>query len=392
MRKISSDYLFDGQHLIKNAGIVISDAGAILEVVQEHEYNPSEFEYFPGLITPGFINAHCHLELSHLKNFVPTGTGLLPFISSVVRLRDIPEDIIMKAIHDADQLMWKNGIVAVGDISNKMDTISVKQNSRIKYHTFIEMFDFMQEQLTDTFFENYKKVYDAYGSLSKSFVPHAAYSVSHKLFDLIAVNNQHNDVISIHNQEVPDEDQLFISKEGGFQKFFESFGFSIEHFKPIHQSAVHYSIPKLDSGNHVLLVHNTCTKPEDMIFIHSMLPNVFYVTCPNANLYIENTLPDYKYFIDHQVAMCIGTDSLTSNWNLSILDELLCLQKFHSQIPLVELLKWATYNGAKALRMDHQLGSIAVGKCPGLNWISNIEMDHLGSVKLSMDASVLKII
>ena len=70
----------------------------------------------------------------------------------------------------------------------------------------------------------------------------------------------------------------------------------------------------------------------------------------------------------------------------------MCLQKFHSQIPLVELLKWATYNGAKALRMDHQLGSIAVGKCPGLNWISNIEMDHLGSVKLSMDASVLKII
>ena len=69
MRKINSDYLFDGQQLIKNAGIVISDTGTILEIAQEQDYHPSEFEYFPGLITPGFISAHCHLELSHLKNF-----------------------------------------------------------------------------------------------------------------------------------------------------------------------------------------------------------------------------------------------------------------------------------------------------------------------------------
>ena len=64
--------------------------------------------------------------------------------------------------------------------------------------------------------------------------------------------------------------------------------------------------------------------------------------------------------------MTIGTDSLTSNWQLSILEEIKTIRKYASYVSLDTLLEWATINGAKALGFDHKLGSIEVGKKPGL--------------------------
>lgn len=88
-----------------------------MDNAQDHD--PSSVKYLKGMIVPGFVNTHCHLELSHMKGQVDTGTKLLPFLQSVVTFRDIDQDVILHAIKDGDEEMYKNGIVAVGDISNK---------------------------------------------------------------------------------------------------------------------------------------------------------------------------------------------------------------------------------------------------------------------------------
>jgi cytosine/adenosine deaminase-related metal-dependent hydrolase len=104
---------------------------------------------------------------------------------------------------------------------------------------------------------------------------------------------------------------------------------------------------------------------------------VFWATCPNANLYIENRLPEYRRFTEARAQVCIGTDSLTSNWQLNILEEMKTILRYQSYLDFETVLQWATINGAKALGFDNELGSIEAGKTPGLVWIQNMENNKL---------------
>ncbi|MEY4906115.1 MAG: hypothetical protein RLZZ292_3930, partial [Bacteroidota bacterium] len=97
-----------------------------------------------------------------------------------------------------------------------------------------------------------------------------------------------------------------------------------------------------------------------------------WATCANANLYIENRLPNYQLFLDADARMTIGTDSLTSNWQLSVLEELKTIQRFQSYVPTETLLRWATLHGAQALGFDQDLGSLEIGKTPGVNLLKNL--------------------
>lgn len=110
------------------------------------------------------------------------------------------------------------------------------------------------------------------------------------------------------------------------------------------------------------------SQPTDIKAAHSWMrrEQSFWCTCPNANLYIENRLPNYRHFIDNQAVVCIGTDSLTSNWQLSILEEMKTIARFQSYVGFELLLRWATLNGALALGFEDDFGSIEVGKTPGL--------------------------
>ena len=128
-----------------------------------------------------------------------------------------------------------------------------------------------------------------------------------------------------------------------------------------------------------MFVHNTLTTEADIEAAHQQLrnENVFWATCPNANLYIENNLPNYKNFIKTNATVCIGTDSLTSNWQLNILEEMKTILKYQSYLNFETVIKWATINGAKALGFADVLGSIEVGKTPGLVLVENMENGKL---------------
>ncbi|HYC30581.1 MAG TPA: amidohydrolase family protein, partial [Chitinophagaceae bacterium] len=238
-------------------------------------------------------------------------------------------------------------------------------------------FDLMDEVKTQEVFDGYKKVYDALDETAfsrKSMSPHAPYSMSPTLFRLINDTNRDNGMLtqSIHNQETRHEDDLFLTGKSEIIPFFENWGVSFSKFKPTGKTSIHYALGHLDSKHRCLFVHNTLTTRNDIAAAHSKLgaDKCFWVTCPNANLYIENRLPRYKEFIETNATICIGTDSLTSNWQLSILEEMKTILKYQSWLDFKTVLTWATINGAKALGWDHELGSIEPGKTPGLVHIS----------------------
>lgn len=385
MKKFSADLIYTVDSAPLKDTVVITDAkGKILAIDALVNHDPVTVEKHHGSIVPGFVNTHCHLELSHMKGIVDTGTSLIPFITAVVQKRNMQPDFIAEAIKKADQEMYDNGIVAVGDISNAKDTFEAKSKSKLRYYTFIEMFDFLQEGNAQSTFEAGNDVYQqlkvAKGS-KKSFVPHAPYSVSKNLFKIIKQHNSKggNLTVSIHNQETPPEQELFLSGKGGFKDFYSRFGISLDEFKPTKKTAIHYALKNLNPRNKNLFVHNTLTSKEDIEAAQKWSKNVFWATCPNANLYIENRLPNYQYFLETDAKMTIGTDSLTSNWQLSILEEMKTITRFQSYIPFETVLKWATLNGAEALGFEKDLGSIEVGKCPGLNLLVSPEMGTFNS-------------
>lgn len=385
MRKYTADliYTLTGSAL-KDHVIVTDNDGKIMSIDPADKHDMSSVESYKGIITPGFINTHCHLELSHMKGLIDTGTGLLDFIGNVVKYRDFPQEQILDAIEVADREMYEEGIVAVGDISNKADTADTKRKSGIHYYTFVEMFDFMQSSLTESTIDQYKAVFDAHsdeGGNKKCFVPHAPYTVSEGLYEHIRNENYQYDTVSIHNQETPHEDELFMHKTGGFIDFYKQFGFSLDKFEPIGKSSIHQAMKYMNAMVKTLFVHNTMTTAEDIAKAQDWNFRTFWATCANANLYIENRLPNYKAFVEAEAKMTIGTDSLTSNWQLSILEEMKTIKKYKSFLSFDTLLTWACKNGAEALGYEAELGTIEVGKKPGLVHI-DAEISNDGEVDI----------
>jgi len=379
MKYFTADYVLPITSApIKEGVIVLDETGVIHKLGVRSDFKSSDLQVFKGILVPGFINTHCHLELSHMQGVCPTGTKLIQFITNVVQLREYDQEIIQQHIKEKDEAMWTAGIQAVGDISNKLDTTEQKAKSPISYYTFVECFDMMQPKMTEGTIENYRAVFagQARGEGNKkSFVPHAPYSVTPELFDFLNRANSDKATISIHNTETADENQLFQDGSGGFKSFYESLGISLDHFQPTGTNSIDYALKHMTPKRRNLFVHNTLTTSEDISKTHTWSDETYWATCPNANLYIENSLPNYRLFLDADAKMTIGTDSIMSNWQLDIWEEIKTINKMQSYVPLTDLLQWATINGAEALGYARTMGSFEIGKQPG---IVNVELDWRG--------------
>ncbi|HEY0030737.1 MAG TPA: amidohydrolase family protein [Bacteroidia bacterium] len=392
MRKISADYIFPiASEPIRNGVVTISDNGTIISV--EGPAGQSS-EHYEGIICPGFINTHCHLELSHLRAQISENKGMTGFITELIGKRTVfTEDVIQQAIADAEAEMIRNGIVAVGDISNNNSTFSQKAKGNLRYHTFLEIFSMDPGKAVDTFNKGLsleKELQALNAKLPHSIIPHAPYTMSEPLLELI---NQHaavkQNILSIHNQESEGESELFISNDGVMFDAFRAMGIPVSFMRKTGVNSLQSTLPLLNKASKILLVHNTFTSKEDLQFIKSHLsnltPQIYFCTCPNANKYIENRLPNYDIFIAENARVTIGTDSLASNWSLSVLDELKTITAFYPHLSLQTLLSWATKNGADFLNFDH-LGTIEKGKKPGLNLLKNVD-----DLKITNATEVLKL-
>ncbi|MDI9366275.1 MAG: amidohydrolase family protein [Flavobacterium sp.] len=387
--KYQADYLFTGTEILNNNAVLITDKKGIVETITTASEAGADIEQLQGLLTPGFINCHCHLELSHMKGLIPKHTGLVDFILHILQLRHSSEAHILEAISNAEAAMKANGIVAVGDISNNALTLSQKLKGNLQYHNFIEVSGF-SPGIAQVRFNTALAVYRAFKThftTSTVMVPHAPYSVSPQLFQLIdGVSTQH--ISSIHNQETKDENAFFLAGEGLFNKLYQSIGSDIaSFFKPSKQNSLQTVIPQIQSPKKLLLVHDTFTSQADIYFLQQQTQDYVFCLCVNANQYIENLLPPINLFRQNNCSIVLGTDSLASNCQLSIVSEIQTIAKHFTEIPMVELLSWATINGAKALNMDSKLGSFSRGKQPGIVLIDSI--NHNGLITSNSKAKVI---
>jgi cytosine/adenosine deaminase-related metal-dependent hydrolase len=347
----------------------------------------TDVQELEGILCPGFVNAHCHLELSHMKGMIPAHTGLQEFVKQIVALRQVAPETIQEAIVTAEAEMMANGIVAVGDISNTLDTLEQKAKHNLAYYSFVELYDLDPTRAADKILaglEIQKQFQE--NCVRASLVPHAPYSVTNNLWNLLS---EHFGIhtISMHNQETPDENDFFKNKTGSFLGMYERTKVNLDFFEATGLSSLQSILPIFKKAHYGILVHNSFTSAEDIQAVHAAMNNAFWCLCPNANQYIEKTMPPVELLRSENANIVVGTDSYASNWSLNVLDELKTIQQHQPQIPLAEMLGWATINGARALQMDKHLGSFEKGKKPGLVLIKGI--DALNSLK---DASSHKIL
>ncbi len=372
MRIISANSIFTGiNFLSQEMALVIDDFGILKDIVKKTEIQSSEIEHYDDIIAPGFVNAHCHLELSHLFSQIDPKTGLIEFLKQVITKRNnFNKKEQEDAAIEADFKMWESGIVAVGDISNIDTTFKTKTSSKIYYHTFIELIG-LNPLHSETIFEkglSLLKELENY-NLIGSLAAHAPFSSSKLLINKIAnYNSSNNLAFSIHNQESEEETKFFAGRPSGINDLFAYLNIDINWFIPPKISSLLSYLDEIPNKKS-LLVHNTFCKEEDIIA--SKYKFINWCFCPGANLFIENTLPNYDLFLNHNQNWCIGTDSLASNQKLDMCFEASILLAKSPSISIESILKALTYNGAKALGIEDKFGKLIIGKNTGLNLIQH---------------------
>ena len=373
MRKITADYIYPGNAApIKEGTITIDDDGIIVNISTKKE---SDAVYYRGIICPGFVNVHCHSELSYAKYKISERSGIDQFIHDLEGLkRSVSDEEKSKSVAKAFDEMEAQGIVAVGDIMNTPLSIEAKKQSKIAFYNFVEVYG---SHAKDTE-RNWNHALGLVAAVEgvKNIVPHAPYSLSRTLFQRIRDYQKANSTLSIHHMESEGEAEYFLSASGPLAERFQSWGLEFPPYIPTHKRPLASLGSFFQSAERLLLIHNTVINQEDIDFAKQNFQNTYYGLCPNANLYIEGDLPPVDLLKNQDLDICLGTDSLASNHQLSILEEMKTLN-MNFDVSLKELIRWATYNGACALGMESDLGSIEKGKRPGLLLLQNKRDDKV---------------
>ena len=332
-----------------------------------------------GAIVPGFVNAHCHVELSHLQGKFYKGSGMAGFIDQINALRDwAGRDVKVELTRKWMDKMWDDGVSAMADISNDDSSFEVKASHKMYTRTFLEVFG-SEPEMCDGVMRDVTAlnvVADEVG-IDAAPTPHSCYTMSPQLLSASAAAGLEKGYISYHSQESQEEEDLLISGSGAMYENRKRNGMSTPPVTG--ESSLKYFIERLSDAKeapydeHILLVHNVCLKQDDIDAAKKVMKNVYWAVCPLSNIFIHNALPPIELMRVNNLAIAVGTDSLSSNDDLSMIKEMACLKTNFPEVPMGEILTWASLNGARFLAKDAVLGSIENGKRPGLVLIKGLD-------------------
>jgi cytosine/adenosine deaminase-related metal-dependent hydrolase len=207
--------------------------------------------------------------------------------------------------------------------------------------------------------------------------PHSCYTMSPDLLSASAAAGLARGFLSYHSQESQEEEDLLRTGSGAMYENRKRSGMSTPPVTG--ESSLKYFIERLEAAadapyeQHILLVHNVCLAQDDIDAAKAKMKNVYWAICPLSNIFIHNALPPIALMRENGLDIMLGTDSLSSNDDLDMVKEMYCLRANFPEVPMSEIITWATANGARFLSKEDVLGSLEVGKKPGIVRISNID-------------------
>lgn len=369
-------YTLESPQPIRNGYVEYDETdGTILSVGSCAEGETVE----PGALVPGFVNAHCHVELSHLHKKFRKGTGMAGFIDQINELRDwAGREAKAQLVQEWMDKMWADGVSAMADISNDDSSFDVKSGHKMYTRTFLEVFGSEPHMCEGVMAEvtELGRVADKAG-IDAAPTPHSCYTMSPQLLSASAAAGLAKGYLSYHSQESQEEEDLLRSGSGAMYENRRRSGMSTPPVTG--ESSLKYFLDRLADAKpapydeHILLVHNVCLAQDDIDAAKKVMNNVYWAVCPLSNIFIHNALPPIPLMRRNGLAITLGTDSLSSNDDLDMVKEMYCLHANFPEVPMSEILTWASMNGAAFLSKEDTLGSLSAGKKPGVVRISEID-------------------
>jgi cytosine/adenosine deaminase-related metal-dependent hydrolase len=382
MKKYCPEYLFtDTGCIVSGKTVAVGSNGTIASVYNSIS-NEENVIALKGLLLPGFVNSHCHLELSWSKGLFPEAFGIEQFYGAMRGVHAQRPASTSEIIAVAIDEQYSNGVNVIADISNTAESCDAKKSSRIRFHTFVETFGLNRLHTNEKLDEAISLLpkFTANSNNSASLSAHTLHTLSNELMQSLMRKISDNNMLhSIHFLESKEE-IAFFKHSKPIQNIHEEPYFEKSPFKTATLAAINL-LPQKTS---VLFVHNTFAGATDIDQLIANFSEPWFCFCPASNLYITGELPNVPMFISKTQNMVIGTDSLASNHELNLLKEIDILLKAFPKMEPEILLQAITINGARMLNVDHIFGSISPNKKPGLVLLDNYQsgLRTFGSLNL----------
>jgi cytosine/adenosine deaminase-related metal-dependent hydrolase len=342
-------------------GAVVFDGAKVVGVGPRAALKADSWTDTRSILMPGLVNAHVHLELSKLRGETRSGGGFGPWVSSMMARREVLQPELDEESIDAGIAeLLRTGTVAIGEVSNTLASVPLLATAPLLGRVFHEVFGISREAA-----ERMRAAAQAKRAattwpknLSYTLAPHTVYSLHADVLKELARGRT-----SLHLSEHAAEHAFLRDGTGPFADYLRSRGVPLA-FVPPGVSPVAYAAQLELLHPELIAVHlTTATRAELQRLAES---GASAVLCPRSNLFIELKLPPLFDILEAGLKPGLGTDSLASNTTLDVLAEAAALSDRFTQVDKGTLLSMATWYGATALGLSHQVGALKPGLTPGL--------------------------
>ena len=361
--------IFNKRNPIYDSAIIVNNE-KIEKILPNKKVNTKTYKVINlenCVLSPGFINAHIHLELGWIKSEILPSNSFTDWLSQIIEIkkRGYRKKEVIASTKNALIESINSGVTTVGEISSYDGAdLNEIEKSAIRTVYFLEISNSTISRMKSVFLQELIKRSQKNDMFNLRLFPHSIYSLDTKLLkEIFDISKEKKIKLGIHLSESTDEVRLISNKKNNFTDFIFPNLTKPTKIESIKDSPLLY-IENLNKRNIFnTLVHMNNLSNRDLKLISRK--NLPIVLCPRSNLFLNQKLPNLNFFLKHE-KVGLGTDGLSSNFSINFLDEIKFLylnsKEFIKKDCEKIVLQKATLGGAKALGIDKTVGSIKINK------------------------------
>jgi aminodeoxyfutalosine deaminase len=334
------------------------------------------------ILLPGLINAHCHLDYTCLRGEIPPPQLFTDWIRAInaEKAKLSPEDYV--ASIDAGFREAKDfGTTTIANLTAFPELITRVQ-AAIRTWWFTELIDVRRQfenltALSSQVLPEQEIVDRALGSLKmtrrKGLAPHAPFTASANLYRCCEkMAQRENILLTTHLAESREEMQMFCDASGPLYNFLKDIGRDMSDCgatTPLGAFLRTLHVPQRDRSVRAeraeplgitapwIVAHLNDLNESDFVLLAKMPQKLSIVHCPRSHAYFRHSDFEFERLTDLGFNICLGTDSLASNEDLSLFAE---MRMFHPRLhdQPQKVLEMVTVNAARALGIENSLGKL----------------------------------